>query len=187
VTGKLDLVISPLCSSDEREFTSFSIASDVLVVAARHGHPLLRTSIKIHDLLGTDWLLPAESLASTTWLNRAFEARGLPRPRLQVETDTVTLLRRIVAKTDLLTFISRRDLTSGLSEVKVPGLAMPRHIGVLVAAGRYMPPAAQRLLSVLRKLGRTVHDRDAPGAEGAGAEGRSGQDLEASSANHRSV
>jgi len=164
--GKLDLVVSPLFPSDTPAFTSFAVAEDVLVVAARHGHPLQQRAtavpqgaIGMRDLLESGWLLPVDSLASTIWLNRAFEAKGLPRPRLQVETDSVTLLRRVVAKTDLLTFISRRDLASGdealLSEVAVPDLAMPRHLGALTMPGRYVPPAAQRLLLLLRELGQT--------------------------------
>jgi DNA-binding transcriptional LysR family regulator len=170
--GKLDLVVSPLIPGDTPAFTAFAVAEDVMVVGARHGHPLLQRgtgsaegaiemakgAIEMRDLLESGWLLPSDSLASTIWLNRAFEAKGLPRPRLQVETDSVTLLRRVVARTDLLTFISRRDLVSGeealLSEVVVPGLAMPRHLGALTVPGRYVPPAAQRLLLLLREMGQ---------------------------------
>jgi DNA-binding transcriptional LysR family regulator len=156
--GRLDLVVSPLAVEDKREFSSFPIAADTLVVAARPGHPLLRPGVEMADLIEYGWLLPSETLASTVWLNRAFELRGLPTPQVRIETDTVILLRRVIRSTDLLTFISRQDLRSGdevlLHEVDIADLILQRHIGVLTMPGRYMPPAVQTILPLLRRVGR---------------------------------
>jgi DNA-binding transcriptional LysR family regulator len=164
--GQLDLVVSPLNTADKREFTCFPVAVDTLVVAARPGHPLLRPDVEPSELAAYDWLLPAEALASSIWLNRAFELRNLPPPRVRIEADTVTMLRHVIRSTDLLTFISRQDLSSGsetlLVEVAIPELSLQRHIGVLTVPGRYLSPAARTVLPLLRAVGRRMPKIDEP-------------------------
>ena len=47
---------------------------------------------------------------STTWIRQVFATRGLGPPVVQIEVNSVMPLRRVVAQTDLLTLLSRRDL-----------------------------------------------------------------------------
>lgn len=158
--GALDLVVTPLVAADKREFAAFPVVADVMVVAARQGHPLDRAGVQMRDLTSFGWLLPSDSLASTQWLNRAFETRGLAIPRVQVETNSVLLLRRVIDSTDLLTFISRKDLAvhdrAMLAELPVAGMSLRRHFGVLTLSGRYIPPAPQAVLPMLREVGRLL-------------------------------
>lgn len=166
--GTLDLVVTPLVAADKREFASFPVVADVMVVAARHDHPLIRPGVQMRDLTGFGWLLPSLSLASTQWLNRAFESRGLPVPQVQIETNSVLLMRRVVDSTQLLTFISRKDLPvqdgAMLAELPVAGLRLRRHFGVLTLSGRYISPAPQAILPVLREVGRLMSPADPAGA-----------------------
>ncbi len=158
--GKLDLVIGPLLGRDTEEFTSFAIADDTMVVAARAGHRLAGRQVSMPDLADCGWLLPGPFVISTHWLQLAFETQGLDVPHLQIETDTVLLLRRVIAQTELLTFISRRDLrpSSGvpLAEIDVPELRLRRDLGVLWRPGRYLSAVAQRLIGLLREEGKTM-------------------------------
>ncbi len=162
--GALDIVVTPLMPADKREFASFPVVADVMVVAARHDHPLIRPGVQMRDLTGSGWLLPSNSLASTQWLKRAFESRGLPVPQVQVETNSVLLLRRVVGSTNLLTFMSRKDLAvhdrAMLAELPVAGLSLRRHFGVLTLSGRYISPAPQAVLPVLREVGRITSSAD---------------------------
>jgi DNA-binding transcriptional LysR family regulator len=152
--GRLDLAITPLVDGDAGEFDAFPLAEDVVVVAARHGHPLDRPGLEVADLTAFNWLLPAASLASTAWLMRTLQAAGVPAPRIQVEADTVIMLRRIVSQTDLLTFLSRRDLAHGegmaLRELDLPGIRLQRCVGALLVRNRYASPAVNRITAMLR-------------------------------------
>jgi DNA-binding transcriptional LysR family regulator len=111
--GRLDLAVTPLVDDDNADFASFPIAEDHMVVAARIGHSLDRPGVQAIDLARFSWLLPAASLASTARLLRSLQSAGVPAPRIQVEADTVIMLRRVVSQTDLLTFLSMRDLAHG--------------------------------------------------------------------------
>ena len=152
--GRLDLAITPLVDEDAGEFEAFPLAEDVVVVAARIGHPLDRVGVEVADLAAFSWLLPAASLASTAWLMRTLQAAGIPAPRIQVEADTVIMLRRIVSQTDLLTFLSRRDLAHGvgmaLRELDLPGVRLQRRVGALLVGNRYASPAVNRVTAMLR-------------------------------------
>jgi DNA-binding transcriptional LysR family regulator len=164
--GALDLIISPLMPNDRRGFASFPIVPDMMVPAARRTHPLLRPGVEMRDLVACGWVLPSESLPSTVWLNQAFEAQGLPPPRIQVETNSVLLLRRVIDSTDLLTFMSRKDLAvrnqAVLAELPVTKLRLRRHIGVLTAPERTLSPAAQAVLPILREIGRSSVETGTP-------------------------
>jgi DNA-binding transcriptional LysR family regulator len=126
----------------------------MMVVAARIGHPLDQPRLQPADLARFTWLLPAASLPSTAWLLRTLQSVGVPAPRIQVEADTVIMLRRIVSQTDLLTFLSRRDLAHGegtaLRELELPGITLQRSIGSLSVRNRYASPAISRVMALLR-------------------------------------
>jgi DNA-binding transcriptional LysR family regulator len=145
---------------------------DVLVVAARPAHPLARRrKVALAQLSDFRWMLPPEALASTLWLRGVFASHALPEPAVQVEVSAKTLLRRVLARTDLLTFLSRRDLggdpTAALVEIDCPDLVMSRQFGMLSDASGYLPAAAARFATVLRAEARkTLKAARAPIASG---------------------
>ncbi|WP_158747786.1 LysR family transcriptional regulator [Acidisphaera sp. L21] len=150
--GALDLAVAPLTGADKAEFAAWPIVEDILVVAGRIGHPLSGRRITPEALTAAKWMLPAAGLASTAWLRRALVSRNLPEPALQVEVSAKTLLRGVVARTDLLTFLSRRDLHGDgalLVELDCPDLRLSRQFGLLRRPGGYMSPAAGRMAALL--------------------------------------
>lgn len=157
--GTLDLIVAPITPADAPEFAVESLADDVLVVAARPGHPLARRrKVGLAQLSDFRWMLPPDALASTLWLRGVFSSQGLPEPAVRVEVSAKTLLRRVLARTDLLTFLSRRDLggdpTAALVEVDCPDLVMSRQFGMLSDASGYLSAAAARSATVLREEAR---------------------------------
>ena len=158
--GRLDLAVTPLVDGDSAEFDTVPIAEDSMVVAARIGHPLDRSGIAPPDLAHFGWLLPAASLSSTAWLHRTLRSAGLAAPRIQIEADTVIMLRRIVSQTDLLTFLSRRDLAQGeglsLRALDLPGVILRRRIGCILLRNRYVPPAISRVTTLLHDCAYTL-------------------------------
>ena len=157
---KLDLVITPLVDTDNVDFDAMAIAGDELVIAMRTGHPLDRPGVQPAELAPFRWLLPPDSLPSTAWLMRALQSIGLPKPRIQVEADAVNVLRRVVTETDLLTFLSRRDLAYGggtrLCALDLPGLTLQRDMGALALRAHYHAPAVERVLQMLKQVGAAL-------------------------------
>jgi DNA-binding transcriptional LysR family regulator len=149
--GRLDLAITPLSDTDAAEFETLPIAQDTMRVAARIGHPLDRADVVPADLVPYTWLMPTGMLPSTQWLVGRLQGLGLPKPRIQVEADTVIMLRRVVARTDLLTFLSARDLDHGLVSLGLPGVTLQRRFGALWQRGRHLSPAVERVIGLLRE------------------------------------
>jgi DNA-binding transcriptional LysR family regulator len=156
-TGQLDIVVGPL-SKREMEFMSWPIVDDEVVVVGRHQHPLFRSGrIKMADLCDYQWVLPAKSVATRQWLDQTFADHHLPLPRVQIASNSISLLPKLIARTDLLSFISRKNLGAGnvgapLREVSVPQTEMKRSFGVLCRADGYLSPAAQCLLDIFKNI-----------------------------------
>jgi DNA-binding transcriptional LysR family regulator len=162
--GRLDLAITPLVAGDDADFDTVAMFQDVMVIAVRAGHPLDRPGVRPTDLAAFGWLLPPDSLPSTAWLMRTLETVGLPKPRIQVEADTVNMLRRVVTQTNLLTFLSQRDLGYGggvkLRAVGLQGIALQRYMGALSLRGRYKTPAVERVFQQLQEMADIMPARD---------------------------
>jgi len=143
------------------------------VVAAR-GHPLCGRPLSIHELAAAKWVLPARTVAMRQWLDNVFEAHGLPQPAVQIETNSITTLPKLIADTALLSFTSTRNLRRDrlgeqLERLQIETTTMRRPLGVVARKDGYLSPAAQRVVSLLRAHGRSFLQGDpAPAAEPAG-------------------
>ncbi len=163
--GQLDLLIG-LTAGGDPELVSHPIAEDVVVVAARQDHPVFeRQRITMAALLRHPWALPSANIPSRQWLDQAFTSRGMPAPTVQVEAGSIPLLPRMVAKTDLLTFVSRHTLrlerSRTLREVRLPATTLRRHLGVTCRRDGYLSPAARHMLELLRADGQALFGEDA--------------------------
>lgn len=159
--GAIDLLIG-LIPEAEPDLVSHPIVEDVVVVVARRNHPVFdvpRPTMK--SLLAWRWVLPSRTIPSRQWLDAVFQARGLAPPSAQIDANSVPLLPRLIAKTNLLSFLSRHTLGGAggrnpLREVPVKELALSRHLGVTYRRQGYLSPAAQRLLTLLQSRGETL-------------------------------
>lgn len=159
---EIDLAVAvvPLASS---ELESFPIIEDEVVVVAGSSHEIFRKRAKMQDLTAYRWVLPAASYEAELrlWLERAFEVAGLPTPCVQIQTNSITLLPRLIAETGLLSFVSRRNLGAGrigapLKEVRLKETTMRRQFGVVHRKDAYLPPAAIRLKTLLCTKGKRL-------------------------------
>lgn len=147
---ELDIVISPIYESDE--FECEPLMKDFVVVVARKDHPLARrASIDPQDLHEFRWILPQSSVGLRVWLERSFERMGLPLPRVQVEINSLPLMPKLIAGTDLLSFTSRKNLMpatggSHLIELPLHELMWQRNFGIFTRKGSYIPVASQILV-----------------------------------------
>jgi len=162
--GELDLVIGlalePLGNPDS-DFVAFPILQDTVVVVASKSHEIFGKRPKMKDLLAYRWVLAPTEVQTRAWLDKTFEAHGLPRPEAQIEANLVLMLPPLIAQTGFLSFLSRRHLAPGglgssLQEVVLRQTTMHRWFTVLYRKGSYLPPAALHLVNLLQTQAKTL-------------------------------
>lgn len=159
--GRLDLLIGLIPENDDA-FVSQPIAQDVVVVTASRNHPVFDLPcVTMKSLLAWGWVLPTRSIPSRQWLDSAFQLRGLAPPSVQIEANSIPLLQRLVAKTELLSFVSRHTLAASASlaplrEVLLEETTLARQLGVTYRREGYLSPATQRLVALLQTRGERL-------------------------------
>ncbi|MCP3442808.1 LysR family transcriptional regulator [Bradyrhizobium sp. CCGUVB14] len=155
----LDVAIGPILPSDEQEFAHEAFGMDDVVVVAAKDHPLCGQRLAIEDLVAAKWVLPARTVAMRQWLDNVFEAHGLPPPNVQIETNSITTLPKLIADTALLSFTSTRNLHplrlgTQLDRLMIDTTTMRRPLGFVTRRDGYLSPAAQRVVGLLKSKGR---------------------------------
>lgn len=156
--GTIDILIG-LTTEGAPEFRSVPIIEDVVVVAARRQHRIFREKApSMSTLLRYPWALPSTNIPSRQWLDATFASQGFAKPRVQVEAGSIPLLPRMIARTDLLSFVSRHTLAQarGLREVPLEETTLRRTLGVTCLRSGVLSPAAQRVMDVLRTEGAAL-------------------------------
>lgn len=165
--GRIDLLVGLTIDGDPTT-VSYPILEDVVVVAASRTHPVFALPrVTMQTLLNYQWALPAPVIPSRQWLDMAFSTQGLATPSVQIEASSIALLPRMIARTDLLSFVSRHTLElqrgDDLKEVRLKATTLRRQLGVTVRASGELSPAAQRIVELLRsKVGAIAAQ---PGAD----------------------
>jgi DNA-binding transcriptional LysR family regulator len=159
--GRLDLSVGPIIAGDEERFDTETFGMDSVVAAVAREHRLAASTPKLADLLDYGWVLPARSVATRQWLEAAFASRGLSLPRVNILSNNLSLSPRLVIATDLITFISRRNLSPGatggqLVELDVPELIMRRPVGTIAPKLAYRSPLTRRFIDILEREARQV-------------------------------
>lgn len=156
--GRLDAIICPLIVDDPR-FLTYPIVQDEAVVVASEDHPVFSRPVQLKDLCAYRWVLAAPTVTARRWIDNAFLSRQLPAPVAQIETNSISLLPRLIARTRLLSFLARETLEHGqgmsrLREVPLAETTMSRTVAVMIRAEGYLPPAVEAMVALLRSDGR---------------------------------
>ena len=150
--GRVDMILGPLLSTDRGEFEVEELGTDIVVVACGAGHPLAGRPVELRDLARSRWLLPPRSVQIRHWLDSIFTRAGLNPPAVAMQTSVVSWVKQLVNSTNLLTFTSRHDVTTGeLVEIDCKAALMRRRIGVLRQRDAYLSPAGHLVLEALRR------------------------------------
>jgi len=159
--SRLDLLIGPVLPSDADEFAHESFGADEVVVVAARGHPLCGRTLQIEELGAWNWVLPARTVAMRQWLDTVFQAHGLTGPRVQIETNSITMLPRLIGETELLSFTSTRNLLperlgNWVVRLDVDAATLRRPLGCIHRRDSYLSPAASRVVTLLRDQGAAL-------------------------------
>ncbi|AOB29431.1 LysR family transcriptional regulator [Bordetella sp. H567] len=155
--GSIDILIG-LTAEGDPDMVTVPIVQDVVVVAARRGHVIFRRkNVALEDLLEFPWALPGPTVPSRQWLDSVFVASGLSRPTAQIETSSLPLLPRMIAQTELLSFVSHHTLALHhgrmLREIPLAQTTLTRSLGATYRKAGYLSPAAERVLNLFRTNG----------------------------------
>ena len=155
--GDVDVIVSFAHAGDE-DVATHPIFHDECVVVAARAHPVFRARATLRGLLDWGWVLAGPAVATREWLEQAFRNKGLPGPRVQVETNQVLFLPELIEQGRLLAFMSRRQLTRGgkLREVALRETTMRREFSVGYRKLGYRSPATQRVIEALQSGGRQL-------------------------------
>jgi DNA-binding transcriptional LysR family regulator len=156
--GEIDLAVGPMQQSDA-ELVCEQIAEDTVVVMASEHHPIFDAPRTPADLLQYKWMLPAATVASRQWLEQTFERNGLPRPRVQIESNVLNTILPVLERTSMLGFVSRFNLVAGrarVREVAMAELQMQRRFGLSYRRQAYLSPVALRVAAILREQGKEL-------------------------------
>ena len=154
--GEIDLMVGTETTT-EPGYVSKLLAEDEIVVAAKANHEIFQGRPTLRDLTRYRWVLQPPGAPTRDWLDHTFDRKGLPRPRVQVETTMLLMLPALIVETGLLSFISRLHLKgdasgAGLREVPVKGASMRRRLVVTYRSQGFLSPAALRLIEIFRRL-----------------------------------
>ena len=160
--GELDLIVNYLAATSHEGTVQEHLFDEDWVVFASARHRLAGCRrVTLRDLAQEEWTLSVSSLLNVQWLYRAFEERGLPPPRVAIETRTIRPRLQICAATDLLSFTSRRILGQAapkfrLKELPVKELTWRRAVGVIYRKDGYLSPAARRFIEILKETAKEI-------------------------------
>jgi len=157
--GDLDLTVNFTTAGDD-EVASHVIFRDECVVVASRDHVIFRKRATMRDLLRYGWVLGEPSVATREWLEQAFRNKGLPGPRVQIETNHVLFLPMLIEENELLSFVSRRHLSpkARLKEVALRETTMRREFALGYRKNSYLSPAASRVVEALKSGGRKLFE-----------------------------
>lgn len=110
--GRLDAIIYPLVSNDP-DFKIYPVLQDEAVVVASAEHPIFSAPFNQQELCRYQWVLPGPMVTARRWIDNAFISRQLPAPTVQIETNSISLLPGLIARTRLLSFLARETLEYG--------------------------------------------------------------------------
>jgi DNA-binding transcriptional LysR family regulator len=156
--GGLDLVVNYLRPAPPAGLVQEHLYDDEMVVCSSADHRLAGVArLKLEDLANERWALTESVLMAQQWLRRAFEERGLPPPQIAVESRSVRLRFQALASSELLDFTSRSVFEQGaplfrLTQLRVTDLSWRRPVGVIYRKDAYLPPAARRLVEILKAM-----------------------------------
>lgn len=156
-TGAIDIIFGVLRRPDWAiDIEEEPLFYDPYCIVARAGHPLASLpSISISDLTHYDWIAPGEGSPRRRYYDALFEGEER-RPRIGIETSSLSTIRSIIAQSDRLTLVNRHEveIEERLKLVSIlkwtPSLP-PMQKGITTRSDWHPTPIQSRFMNLLRK------------------------------------
>ena len=155
--GDLDIALTHTQQFAQPDVTQDLFRKDEFVVYCAASHRLAkRKSVTLDDLAQERWAVTvASAFGPLLSLRRAFEARGLPAPRVTLVSELVMFKLRVVAGSDLVGITVKANIDAAvtyprLKILSVKGLDWIRPVAVAYRKDAYLSPAARRFIEILK-------------------------------------
>ena len=155
--GDLDIALTHTQQFAQPDVTQDLFRKDEFVVYCAASHRLAkRKSVTLNDLAQERWAVTvASAFGPLLSLRRAFEARGLPAPRVTLVSELVMFKLRVVAGSDLVGITVKANVDAAvtyprLKILSVKGLDWIRPVAVAYRKDAYLSPAARRFIEILK-------------------------------------
>lgn len=156
-TGVIDLIFGVLRRPEWAvDIAEEPLFSDPYCIVGRAGHPLAgRTRISTADLVRYEWIIPGEGTPRRRQYEALFQDAG-ERPRVNIETSSLSTIRSVLSCSDRLTLVNRHEVETEerlklLSILRWTSTLPPLARGITSRANWLPTPAQQRFVDLLRE------------------------------------
>lgn len=158
-SGEIDVMISPAGStSDPPDIERDVLLRDAFVVVMRRAHKLARkSSLTLAQLREQDWVMPNAHTTMWRQIEALFAAENEPWPGHCVATNSISALRALLMRSDMVSISSRRlvalETRAGhLASVPLRKPHFAREVCLRRRRNGDLTPLAQRFVATLRRL-----------------------------------
>lgn len=161
--GKLDIVftVKPTEFLNE-DFEWRLVHSEPVVIVAHKSHPLAgRNNLAPSDLLPYNWVLPPLPEPDRITLDNVFRAASLRKPRVIMETTSVTFMTSMIARTNHLAYLTRAVVEGsgmGLVALDFREVSLTRNIFAVFRRKGELRPTVSALLREIERSGAAGED-----------------------------
>jgi len=161
--AELDLafISEPAGISSMRDLRWTPLVDDEMDIVARREHTLSQgKSVGMDDLKGFGWVLGNDIDPQRRYLESAFRAKGMARPKVTVEALSRTVAVQIVRNSDLLTLVpsfGKNPIYHDLVRIDCPDLRWARIAGIVTREGFTLPNGGKLLVNFITKICR-IHE-----------------------------
>lgn len=161
--GKIDFLYGVLrAPKGLRDVVEETLFHDPYVIAVRRDHPLLASPgpISLRDLARYEWIMPAEGNPRRTSFDKLFKALKTA-PDVRIETHSVTIQKELLASSDRITLLTRRELQRDENALRLAQAPFEFDVrrspdGVARRADWEPTQIQSRFLDLLRDFARTA-------------------------------
>lgn len=153
--GRIDVIVGRLTSPTTASAIRKPLYEEHVKVFAGAHHPLMsRESLALTDLEDLPWVLPGTETALRHELEEAFARVGLALPANRVEATSFLTVRQLLLDTDTVAVLPSLigDSEERLAALPVALDPISHQVGITLAAGRALSPAAKALVKNLRAI-----------------------------------
>lgn len=156
--GDIDFAVaSPLPAQHNENIQINELLREQMFVICRRGHPISAGPCDLADVLKFPWIVPEKGNAILLEMRKLFMRAGIEPPVANVSANSVHTLKATVASSDFLTMLPGMSFqweeeNGILQTVTLRGGNSFRHLCVLRRAARPLLPAANFVLSEIRKI-----------------------------------
>jgi DNA-binding transcriptional LysR family regulator len=157
--GRLDFALARIPSEQEPSLFDYRpMSMEPMCIIARRQHELAsQATVRMHDLVERDWVLPLRGTLLRRKVESLFLSRGLPAPERVIESESFDVGLTIVLASNCLMVASDASarLYAAAEAIVSLRLDQPFHLdeyGLIRMRGRPLTPASEAMYSEIHKL-----------------------------------